>query len=384
MSRKRYVDTNISLSNADPVIKAFLDVQSVNTRKTYDCFMRKILEFTKSETGSKMLKESKQWTQRIFAFQQWLLGQGYSPKYVTSCCGCLRGFFTHNRKTLDLNKSERAKLKKTSRNSEDYLLDKVDIQKMANVGNLKEKYVLLAGASFGLRAEDFTAEFTYGKLRLAIQKGEENHIEPPIPIGKTKTQKESVLAFPFISTDALPIIKAILDGHTDAKDTDRIWTERPTQLTVVLQNLAKKSGIEPHEQRIRFHCLRKYLCDRLSPVASESKWKQIVGKKISEGEYVSDLELREVYAKALPSICINVNGNEIKAKITRQTIEINELSSTVKAQDDLTRLQQERIQTLENEIQRMKQDGLDVAKQLTDFMKNVKEGKLVVEEPKRE
>jgi hypothetical protein len=42
-----------------------------------------------------------------------------------------------------------------------------------------------------------------------------------------------------------------------------------------------------HEKRVRFHCLRKFLIDRLSAYASESQWKQIVGKAIGEGAHVS-------------------------------------------------------------------------------------------------
>ena len=41
----------------------------------------------------------------------------------------------------------------------------------------------------------------------------------------------------------------------------------------------------------------------------ESKWKQIVGKKISEGAYINSDSLRQDYAKVMPSTCL-VLGNE--------------------------------------------------------------------------
>ena len=66
---------------------------------------------------------------------------------------------------------------------------------------------------------------------------------------------------------------------------------------------------------VRFHNLRKYLIDRLSAVCSESQWKQVAGKKISEGAYISTEQLREIYTRAMPSIIINGNNkNHVKIK----------------------------------------------------------------------
>ena len=88
-------------------------------------------------------------------------------------------------------------------------------------------------------------------------------------------------------------------------------------LTIILQTLAKKAGMEIdngaiHGKRIRFYCLRKFLIDRLSAYASESQWKQIVGKSIDEGAYISQDQLRGVFQRAMKDLLIN--GNGIKAK----------------------------------------------------------------------
>ena len=64
---------------------------------------------------------------------------------------------------------------------------------------------------------------------------------------------------------------------------------RDEELSTILQSLGNKAKIQNGPQRIRFHCLRKYLSDRLSSVMSESKWKQIEGKKINEGAYINAL-----------------------------------------------------------------------------------------------
>ena len=326
MSRKAYKDTLITLENIDAAFKDFLDSQKTSSRKTYVCLMRKLVEYTKSYNGKEMLADHEHWNQKIMMFMRWIKEQGYSDSYAVTACGMVRAFFDFHHKPLVLNRQERMKWKERIRNSEDYLFSKEDIAKMARFGNDKEKYIVLVGASFGLRAEDFSS-LTYGKYRTALERAEKEKTECPIPLDPISTQKEKgVKAFPFLNTDALPIVQHFLEIGKDKPDNARVWTERPSQLTVVLQQLAKRNGIDPHGSRIRFHNLRKYLIDRLSSVMSESKWKQIVGKKISEGAYVSPSELRENYLRAMPSIVVsNGNGTETKRLVLEQGQEIEKL-----------------------------------------------------------
>ena len=58
--------------------------------------------------------------------------------------------------------------------------------------------------------------------------------------------------------------------------------------------------------------MRKFLSERLSVHSSESQWKQIIGKAIGEGAYISQEQLRAVYAKAMKDITINGNGIKVK------------------------------------------------------------------------
>jgi hypothetical protein len=74
------------------------------------------------------------------------------------------------------------------------------------------------------------------------------------------------------------------------------------QLSRVLKRLVQKAGVDVGSKQVRFHCLRKFLIDRLSSFMSESKWKQIVGKAISEGAYVSPDSLRADYERAMSEI----------------------------------------------------------------------------------
>jgi len=99
-------------------------------------------------------------------------------------------------------------------------------------------------------------------------------------------------------------------------------------LSLMLQSLARKAGLEPHGRRIRFHCLRKYLIDHLSATANESQWKQIVGKQIAESAYVSQDQLRGIYSRAMPSLLINGNGAK-----TRKLIELEQAMGQLESEN---------------------------------------------------
>jgi len=314
----------------DEVINEFLNAQNPKTRRTYTSIFRRVLEFSHGESGSDMLENVDQWSRRIMAFQQQLISEGYSLCTVENTTGALRGFFSYYRKPLDLSRADKRKLGRKARNSEDYSFSQEDVKKMSLVGDINEKYVLLCGVSFGLRAEDFS-EITFGKYRLALESAKKESLSAPIPLGKVNTAKEEVTAYPFISSDALPIITAILDAHKTANDGERVFRSKSAQLTSTLQNLSVKAGIDTHGQSVRFHCCRKYLFDRLVSVSSTAKASQIIGHKVS-GEisaYIGEGSLRSVYEKAQPSI-VTTNGNvEVKSRVSQLEEENAQLKAKI-------------------------------------------------------
>lgn len=116
--------------NGDPEFAKFLAVQKKSTRFTYTSYLRRLREFT-PESGSEMLRNRKEWLTKIFTFGQWLEEKGYSGTCVQSCQGCVRGFFSSNRKPLEFTKSERKKLRDKSRSTEDFYLNLDHIKTMA-------------------------------------------------------------------------------------------------------------------------------------------------------------------------------------------------------------------------------------------------------------
>lgn len=303
-----------TIKNKKVGLTEFLNAQKKGTKAVYKVFMKYFLEYTQM-TDKEILEHKKQdrsftWEKRVMDFRNWLLERGFSENYVKTGIASVRGFFAYHREPLKFRRSETKRLNESNRVTEDYLFDREDLSKMAMHGNLIQRYVVLVGKSLGLRSSDFIT-LTYGKYR-----GLKLDNEAPIFIGETTTQKEKVKAYPFLDTDSIPVVKEILSSNPSAKNEDRILEIQEDELTEILKILVKKTNIETGSKHVRFHSLRKYLIDRLSAYASESQWKQIIGKKISEGAYISHNQLREIYKRAMPDIVVlqRTNGriNELE------------------------------------------------------------------------
>jgi integrase len=285
----------------DKATREWLNSQKRSTRYTYKWAWNYFLEYI-GMTGDQILADRKndkdfRWEKKTLDFKRWMIKQKQRGENAAkTATTAVRGFFGFYRSPLVFRKTEKAKLREAKRKQEDYRFSREDLKKMAEVGDLNEKYILTAGKSFGLRAGDF----------LALKRGDlEPYIDRPVPIsiGEYNTQKENVKAFPFIDSDAQPVIKLMLEQMSRER---RIQPNKrmlkyadSIQLSRVLQRLADKAGIQYGNKNVRFHCLRKFLIDHLSSHMSTEKWKQIVGKTISEGAYVSPDSLREDYQRAM-------------------------------------------------------------------------------------
>lgn len=309
----------------DKATHEWLDSFKKSTGATFKTGWKYFLEYT-GMTGDQILEsrradENFEWENQVLKFKQWLIDEKkLADKTAKTAVGTVRSFFAYHRVGLQFRPSEKRRLHEAKRKYEDYKFNKEELAKMASVADLTEKYVLVVGKSFGLRAGDFL-RLTRGDLEAYIDR------EPPISIGEYSTQKKSVKAYPFIDTDAKPVIKLILqnmDREGRTKPSDRILEYTDTiQLSRILRRLAERAGINVGNKRVRFHCLRKFLCDRLSAVMSESKWKQIVGKAIDEKAYVSPELLREGYERAMVETCFKepISTEEVELRVAKRLLE---------------------------------------------------------------
>lgn len=312
----------------------WLKAQTKNTQKSYKSMWQWFLEFTQ-KNGNQIIADRKQdtehkWEKKALEFHAWAQThtckkhkKPLSEAGAKTALAIVRGFFNYHYADLKFRNTTKKKLaRKPKRVREDYRLSKRDISIMSTVANLRDRYILVVGKSLGLRSVDFinlkVGDFTCLDL----------DSEPPIPMGKHFTQKEAVLAFPFLDSDAAPIVKAYLET-IDTTDPDRRMLQiKKDELTTVLKRLAEKARVIVGNKHLRFHCLRKFLIDRLSAVMSESKWKQVVGKKVDESAYVSEEQLREAYARAMQETTFS-NNNHRAIKIAKLTKEVENLKGII-------------------------------------------------------
>jgi hypothetical protein len=314
----------------DSVFEEFIKTKKAGTQYAYGTYLRQWMLFSKLDGRAtlelKRNDKDSETEKRVIAFKLWMQNQGMAETSSQTATGALRGFFAFHRLPLTFIQSEKKTLSEHNRKTEDFLFAKDDIVRMMDQASLIERYIVLVGKSIGLRASDFI-NITYGKLRSLNLDA-----EAPIAIGETVTLKEHVKAYPFLDSDAIPVVKAMLERNPQAKDSDKILDYSEASLTQAIQRLMAKAHIDPHGKIPRFHNLRKYLIDRLSAVASESQWKQICGKKIQEGAYVSQDQLRDVYLRAMPSIIVN-NGNGNG----KNAVKIEALETELKLYKDILR-----------------------------------------------
>jgi integrase len=289
------------MEKKDEAKEEWLNSQKEHTRRYYRAWFAKFEEFTKMAAeeilAARNVDKAGTWEAKVLSFKSWLLNEKKLSDYTaTAYAMSVRGFFSYHRVPLQFRPIESKRIGERSRLTEDYRFSLADLKKLYEVADVEERYVIMAGKSFGLRAGDFLA-LTRGDLEPYV-----SH-EPPASIGAIKTAKEKVQAYPFIDTDSQPIIKLMLEKLTregKTKPNERITSfSKEIQLTRILQRLVVRAGLEVGNKEVRFHCLRKFLSDHLASHMSESKWKQIVGKKISEGAYISPDELRKDYTRAM-------------------------------------------------------------------------------------
>jgi integrase len=292
----------------DPVAQEWLDSQKRSTKSIYGGKWVQFAEFTKM-TGHEILASRKEdkdafWEKKVLQFKTYLQEKGYAPYTTTTGVMAIRGFFGYYRLPLQYRRTESKRAGERSRKTEDYRFTLDDLRKLYEIADLTEKYVITLGKSLGLRAGDFI-RLTRGDLEPYI-----NH-EAPISIGRYNTEKEGVYAYPFIDSDSQPIVKLMLEkmtreGRTKASDKILKYSDG-IQLSRVIKRCVQKAGINVGGKQVRFHNLRKFLSDHLSSVMSESKWKQIVGKTVYEGAYISPDTLREDYKRVMTETNFTTN-----------------------------------------------------------------------------
>jgi hypothetical protein len=308
----------------DKATQEWLGAQKASTRGAYKWSWKLFLEYT-NMTGDEILADRRsdkefKWERKAINVKAHAQEKNLADNTAKAVTTAARSFFAYYHLPLKFRRVEKVKLNEVEPKFTDYQYDINDLKAICDVSDLEEQYVICAGKSFGLRAGDFM-RFSRGDFDPYIER------EAPVFIGDRITRKEKVPAFSFIDSDTQPIIKLLLakmtrEGRT--KPTDKmVMYEDEIQLSRVVQRVTEKAGINLGNKRVRFQCLRKFLSDHLSAHMSESKWKQVVGKKIHEGAYISPNELRDCYMRAMPETTFSksIIGPQDMEKLVNEILE---------------------------------------------------------------
>jgi len=350
----------------DKATKEWLDSLGTSTKPYYSSHWWRFLEHLKMSgdqiLASRRVDSESQWEKHVLGYRQWLKtqknkkGEILSDLFVRQSTVAIRSFFSFHRVELRFTHGERKRLKEAKPITEDYRFTREDLRKMVDVGDLVDKYVVTAGKSFGLRAGDF----------LRLTRGHFDSVdltsEPPTSMGRIYTAKEKVPAYPFIDVDAKTVIKLMLEnmdreGRKDPSEPMLRYKDENT-LTQILQRLANKAGVKYGNKVVRFHCLRKFLIDRLKNVMpSESAWKQVVGKKISESAYVTEEGLREGYRKAMEETCFTKTAAEGEIELLAKKEALKMLAKMQGfTEDEMKKIfRSKKATTLQDEVQVLEQ-----------------------------
>ena len=368
------------METTDKARDEWLASQKPKTRGPYETAWKRFVTFT-GMLGDQIIASKKKdtefaWEKKVLEFRDWLIAHEKLAKTTAKAnTGAIRGFFAYHRIGLVFRRKETRRVNESARKTEDYKFTITDFQKMDALADIEEEYVVLGGKSFGFRGGDFL-RLTRGDFEPYLDR------EPPISIGEFNTEKENVPAYPFIDTDAKPVIKLMLekmtrDGRT--KPTDRILEyKNEGELTRVLKRLAKKAGINNGSKRIRFHLLRKFLSDHLASYMSESKWKQIVGKTIGESAYISADELRKDYIRAMPETTFKNPQTQDLQKLAKKEALLAMTKAMGITETDLKGMFRRKVTTTEEEIEEI--ETILAEKQKLRDHRNVEAGGLAFQQ----
>jgi site-specific recombinase XerD len=317
----------------DPSILEFLSLKKKGTKRTYESYFRRLMDFEPNLNGKKMLEEKDVWERtKIIQFKRHLEEKGFSENMQKSAIGAIRGFYSHNRKPLFFSQSEKKEVNTAQNETEGIFFSRDEIIRMWNLSTLSDlsKWVL-CNKTMGLRASDF-AKITFGQLR-----GIDLTKEAPIFFGKVNTGKESVIANVFWDSDVIHTVQELLELHKDAKNSDKVFPHREDYLSRILLSLANKAQINIGTKECSFHAMRRFLYTKLTTCMSDDQAKIIVGKKVKENPYLNkdETELRELFKKVLPEISINGNGaiKAVKAEVHAQGETIEQLVKLLSERD---------------------------------------------------
>jgi integrase len=268
-------------------------------------------------------------------FYNWILKDYKSPtaKQVSDSTAlgtvnAVRSFFSYHRYPLQIKKGALPSSEKVKTIMIDHAFTVYELRNIAKIANLAEKTCITAGVNLALRVGDFE-KLDRETVQLAIKREEELAVQEKRDLDVVEfeiiTEKESEPACCHLSHEAIEMVNDYL--KTYPQKNGHLFPYQEDNLNDILKRLSVKAGITlGKNERVRWHCLRKFFITVCHGKVTEPVLKYMVGKHISTDlkTYIqANSEAKKAFKLIEPLISLTkTNGNGGNTQLAKQLEEL--------------------------------------------------------------
>jgi len=321
-------------------------------------------EYTKARESVNTLKDWQRDTKRKIMEFYSLLKTKYKINYARQIPNGILAFYSAHAETI---KDATTEFDAAQIPEDEYVFTQDTLRQMFFYGDTEEKTMLALAVSLGYAASDFLAVEAQ-KMKNLVAEAKDKHLDFIQFIGKSRA-KTSVQPRSHLTPEAIDSLNDYLQvlETKQGKLPKYLWSSNGDETHITdeglnkkLKRLVEKANVKTYGKRVKFHCIRKFVYQRLQ-AKNKDIAKVVTAKKVSASDitYIPDLDkecervFRETYKE------ISLNGDITGTTRQKQTEEIQRLESA--------------ISRLATDIQAYKTTSEVLTKEVTD-LKNVLRG----------
>jgi len=317
-------------------------------------------------------------------FHGWLLKRGYKINSArTLCLGIMQMFRYYN---MGITLRTGSPVSQTVVTTSDFILQPEHVRAMFHIAkDLRSKLLISMGNDLGWRISDI----------LSIKREELPNLEKVPPIEWIRiTKKEKVVAKSCLSKTTVALLKEYLisfqtknpylfhNNSQGAIDSETVNAR--------LRDLARDTGIELGNMRLRWHCFRKMIISQAKNLGIDADiLRLLVGKSVKKDilTYMSGVDVKTAFSKLQEVLGISAFTEESESIVKAMETEIKELKQAlIRVQQDANAYKKESEVLAERVTQleaRLREHG-EVLERIPTMQKQIAylKGKIVKKKPK--
>jgi len=268
----------------------------------------------------------------IEKFHGWLLKRGYKINTArTVCLGPLQLFRYYN---MRITLRAGSPVSQTVVSTSDFILQPEHVRAMFHIAkDLRSKLLVSIGNDLGWRISDI----------LSIKRSELPNLEQDPPIEWIRiTKKEKVVAKSCLSKTTVALLKEYLSAFPT--DNPFLFNNNAKRhideetVTARMRDLARDSGIELGNMRLRWHCFRKMIISQAKNLGIDPDIiKLMVGKSVKKDmlTYMTGINVKTAFKNLQEILGIKTFAEESENIVQAMETEIKELKQAlVRVQQD--------------------------------------------------